>query len=371
MSYPPRTLMSALVLALGCLALTASAQDQLTPQKKFDLGVMRYSEGLDFYDGFLWHTAIDTLHQLDPAAATDTDGDGDYDLRPVRSWALDHVRQAESSVWFEGELFNFAYRDTYGNLCDSFYRLNLNDNETYWWEHIAEGQGTTNFGTCRDRSNPGQTIIYTGHYDNLLLWLEPATGLTTRSVTVPLLDWIEDLGMDRYHTVWASSFDHYAYPGLYRIDPGTGELIAQYAGPDELPIIDGIAIDSLPDHDRMYVTGKDSRYIWQYVVPALETGVDDGPPAPVLELHANYPNPFNPRTTITYRLARDLPVQLAVYDLNGRRVRTLVNETREAGLHSVDWNGADDCGRAVATGTYLYRLTTGQEVRSRRMVLVR
>lgn len=74
-------------------------------------------------------------------------------------------------------------------------------------------------------------------------------------------------------------------------------------------------------------------------------------------LHNNYPNPFNPTTTITYALPEASQVQLTVYDLAGRTVATLADGTVEAGYGSAFWSGKDDSGRPVPTGIYLYRLT--------------
>lgn len=86
------------------------------------------------------------------------------------------------------------------------------------------------------------------------------------------------------------------------------------------------------------------------------TGVDDGPPgAGVGSLHI-HPNPFNPATTIEYRLPRAQTVQVAVYDVAGRRVVTLASGPHAAGPHSIAWDGRDGRGRPVASGVYLVRV---------------
>jgi hypothetical protein len=89
------------------------------------------------------------------------------------------------------------------------------------------------------------------------------------------------------------------------------------------------------------------------------------------ELLGAAPNPFNPRTTIRFSLATDQTVELAVHDLTGRRVRTLVQGHRAAGDHAVLWDGLDDQGRAVASGVYLVQLRGESFVDSRRATLVR
>lgn len=105
------------------------------------------------------------------------------------------------------------------------------------------------------------------------------------------------------------------------------------------------------------------------------TGVDvrsPAPAAPRMSLHQNYPNPFNPGTTIRYTLPRAERVQLRVYDVHGRLVRTLRDGSEPAGDRRVEWDGRDRSGQPVASGVYLYRLTTESgESQSNRMVVAK
>jgi len=88
-------------------------------------------------------------------------------------------------------------------------------------------------------------------------------------------------------------------------------------------------------------------------------------------LEANYPNPFNPQTVITYTIPRSSHVRLAVYDLLGKRIRLLLDESKQAGRHQAAWDGTNEKGEAVASGNYLYRLDADGVALSRRMTLVR
>jgi hypothetical protein len=97
-------------------------------------------------------------------------------------------------------------------------------------------------------------------------------------------------------------------------------------------------------------------------VPAATAGVVLYPPAP---------NPFNPRTTLSFSLPAASPCRLAVYGADGRRVRVLVDARLDAGTHDVTWDGRDGRGRQVAAGTYLLRLVAGDVAASRRLVLVK
>lgn len=90
------------------------------------------------------------------------------------------------------------------------------------------------------------------------------------------------------------------------------------------------------------------------------------------KLSANYPNPFNPSTTFSYTLPLDKAVSVKVYDVTGRLVRTLVNNTpHAAGSYEVSWDGTSDSGHPVASGTYIYTLEWGQFMQSNSMILLK
>ncbi len=91
----------------------------------------------------------------------------------------------------------------------------------------------------------------------------------------------------------------------------------------------------------------------------------------VFSLHGNYPNPFNPKTTISFNLPSNQQVKLAVYSLDGRKVATLLDEPRSAGAHEVTWMGLDDAGQPVASGSYMYRLEAGPYSQVMKMTLVK
>lgn len=85
----------------------------------------------------------------------------------------------------------------------------------------------------------------------------------------------------------------------------------------------------------------------------------------------NYPNPFEEQTTLEYVLPEPSPVRLVVYDVLGRQVRTLVDEKKQAGRHTVQWNGTDESGRRMASGVYLARLIVDGTTKVRKMTFVR
>lgn len=82
------------------------------------------------------------------------------------------------------------------------------------------------------------------------------------------------------------------------------------------------------------------------------------------------PNPFNPRTTITYALPRDMEMSLVIFDVRGRKAATVASGIQGAGKHTVTWDGRDDQGLPLPSGVYLARLKAGALVLTRRMTLV-
>jgi hypothetical protein len=104
-------------------------------------------------------------------------------------------------------------------------------------------------------------------------------------------------------------------------------------------------------------------------VTAIEEKVEQLPTQ--FELSQNYPNPFNPTTLISYALPQNAFVTLKVYDMLGREVKTLVSKEVAAGNYSVDWNGDDNFGNKVATGAYVYRITAGDFVSVKKMLLIK
>jgi beta-glucosidase len=85
----------------------------------------------------------------------------------------------------------------------------------------------------------------------------------------------------------------------------------------------------------------------------------------------NFPNPFNPTTTIEFRLDQAAGIKLAIYALNGSLIRSLINEHRPAGTHALTWDGKNDNGNAVASGIYLLRLSGGNHQVQRKIMLIR
>jgi hypothetical protein len=106
--------------------------------------------------------------------------------------------------------------------------------------------------------------------------------------------------------------------------------------------------------------------------PTVLTGIPAGRSTPAaFSLEQNFPNPFNPHTTIQYTLPERMHVRLSVYNILGQHVTTVVNDVRNGGFHSVQWNGKNDLGISVASGLYFYHITAGQFTAARKMLMIR
>jgi hypothetical protein len=117
--------------------------------------------------------------------------------------------------------------------------------------------------------------------------------------------------------------------------------------------------------------------VYSFIVD-VTLDIDDDPSTdPFLprsfSLSQNYPNPFNPSTTIDYGVpeGEEVLVDLRIYELRGRLIRSLVREEKMPGSYSVHWDGRDEMGRAVGSGVYFYRLEAGKSSLTKKMVVMR
>ncbi|MBU1319157.1 MAG: M6 family metalloprotease domain-containing protein [candidate division Zixibacteria bacterium] len=101
-------------------------------------------------------------------------------------------------------------------------------------------------------------------------------------------------------------------------------------------------------------------------------GSDDNPSLPgAYLLHQNWPNPFNMETSIAFDLRTPAQTKLVIYNLLGQRVVTLIDQSLDAGSHTISWNGRSDSGNEVSSGVYFYRLESGTFEETKRMLLIK
>lgn len=182
----------------------------------------------------------------------------------------------------------------------------------------------------------------------------------------------------------------YAHPRVLRLVPTTTWGDASVISPKPNPSDNfskqytGIALDTTWDDSQIYVLAFVSHHsdnvqrrtvlnsIEQRLIPVV-VSVDDrdaGLPAR-FALYENYPNPFNPSTTIRYDLPRQSQVSLKVFNILGEEVATLVNEAQPGGKYELNWNGKNRFGQQASSGVYVYRLQAGDFVQAKKMMLLK
>ena len=109
----------------------------------------------------------------------------------------------------------------------------------------------------------------------------------------------------------------------------------------------------------VYDGGYESEFSDDAVIEHVPTNAGDILIPTRTELAGNYPNPFNPETTINFALKEAGSVSIEVYNIRGEKVQTLVDGYLEAAYHSVVWNGKDSAGKNVSSGIYFYKMKAG------------
>lgn len=136
--------------------------------------------------------------------------------------------------------------------------------------------------------------------------------------------------------------------------------------------VSGVNLDA--EANTITFTSEELSNYYALVAPTSVTGIEDsfnGAVPAEFVLQQNYPNPFNPATNIQFEVPVQSQVQLSVYNLLGQRIVVLLNENKPAGVYTVQWNGRDDSGRLVSSGIYLVKMEAGEQVKIRRMTLLK
>jgi hypothetical protein len=222
-----------------------------------------------------------------------------------------------------------------------------------------EGNITTNYNP--NGSNQGNGI--TGNSGGWVLAEFPLDDYNGQSALLRM----------RYVTDgWITEEGFYA-DEFYPVEIFDEEVILSSDIVDTFYVVNG----RLPGDYYYQVRAKDAEDQWSvfsnrevaHVHP--QTGIDDNQLPVSLSLNQNYPNPFNPQTAISFSIPQRELVELTIYNILGSKVRTLVSSEFEAGEHMVIFDSIDDHGSTVAPGIYFYRLKTGSDVLTRKMVLIK
>lgn len=173
---------------------------------------------------------------------------------------------------------------------------------------------------------------------------------------------------DTVQWVWANGV-HTVTSGTDLNDPAVGALFDE-SFTSAQPLVSFVFTEV---GDQNYFCRPHLNFGMMGIVHVLApSAVGDTRARPVAQLLPNSPNPFNPQTTIAYDLPNQTAVSLRVFDVSGRLVRVLVDgEVIAEGRNEAIWNGRDDTGRRVASGTYFYRLEAGEYSETKGMALIK
>ena len=177
-------------------------------------------------------------------------------------------------------------------------------------------------------------------------------------------------GLDDFDVMAASGTSRVEMSYITAQSP-QGAVVSNVNG-DAVVILSGFSFASIRDNEADGISDRAShlRNILFYMGTPTNPPTGAGP-ASSNGLSQNYPNPFNPQTTISFSLAAREHVTLRVYNVAGELVRTLVNDPRSSGAHTVTWDGHDDAGTGVSSGVYFYKLVAGTFSQTRKMVLMK
>ncbi len=166
-----------------------------------------------------------------------------------------------------------------------------------------------------------------------------------------------DGGIGNYDYQWY-------YYGYYGWTEYSGEIYSTmtktlYYDPDghDLKCVVIAGNEQEEDQIHVYVTGDE---------PFKKSSIPQ-----TITLDTNYPNPFNPTTNIKFELSKSQKVEISVYSISGKKVRTLVNNTMEAGYHTINWNATDDTGTKVTSGVYIYQMKCNGKIFTNKMILAK
>jgi hypothetical protein len=175
------------------------------------------------------------------------------------------------------------------------------------------------------------------------------------------------------------------------IDPDGDEVVYSFVISKSEFFEDSISVVGIADTFYLLkdtTLSPNTSYFWRIVASDTREGystspigqfttsnilsIDDEKKIPLTyELHQNYPNPFNPITTIRFDLPHSRNVMIEVFDILGRRVTVLANGIIDAGYHSIVWNGRNQNSETISSGVYFYRITAGNYVKTRRMLMLK
>ena len=258
------------------------------------------------------------------------------DLNGSNSYMYYHYNEDEEV--FVIQYSNWLFFNGSGNLNFQVH-LHLNGDIWFYYDDMEGNLYSATIGIENSNATTGLQVIYNGNY----LTSQHAIKLSYNANWLSLNSWQGVINENEPHYLTVS-FPEYLLP--------TGEysaIIRVHTNDPTNSVVD------IPLSVNITTVSNDNN-----AVDVVSS-----------KLSQNYPNPFNPETTINFFVQQNSHVELAIYDLKGRKVKTLVKNSFAPGKHSVVWNGLNNHGQEVASGVYFYKMRNGTFSSTRKMILLK
>jgi len=286
---------------------------------------------------------------------------------PTSSTVWYHGEQ-ETYVLWEGAVGPTVHVDLYkgGFFVDLYHGETNNDGNA--------GRTTPIFPNCGTGDDFQLKVVDTqGNYGFSEEFTINGNGSEIINVTHPTSTTIWSHGQVNTYSEWTGAEGDLVWLALYK----SGVFLTNYVQWTEN---DGHA-DRIEEIYSSWGTGSDFQILimdenanWGFSDEFTITSLDSEDNIVLVmsnKLIGNYPNPFNPETTIKYSINEDSNVQIEIYNIRGQKVKTLIDDFRDAGYHQLIWNGIDNRNKPVSSGLYFYRLKSNSFSQIRKMLLLK
>ena len=230
-----------------------------------------------------------------------------------------------------------------------------------------------------DPSNADNVIVAFSNYSVISLWYTNNGGSSWQNISGnleqnpdgsgngPAINWAEILPTEQgtIYLVGAST-------GLYSsILLNGASTVWANEGPTSIGNVVVDMIDSRTTDNLVVVATHGNGMYSSNVSVTTAMGPEPGGLVKAFQLKQNFPNPFNPATTIEYSISESSPVTIKVFNIEGKEIATLVNSYHAPGNYSIEWNGMNRFGQPAASGTYIYEIIAGKFHEAKRMILMK
>jgi hypothetical protein len=291
----------------------------------------------------------------------------EYSMKPLDAFEavldkIDMIKTRDFSlVKIQGEWFGTCeWTINYGDLVI----VNCTEDGSFYWGEDGGG------GVDKMTRSPSQDFVYTEEADYIPVIVELDTEALGNPSEIGIFVDDECKGAEVIPDS-VVQIRAYVFGDTIAFDPGEVSFQLSYGTRAENRILNNYSVKMDPGEKGKKETLDFSKKRKRYYLISLKDTDGVEPEIIATSLGVNYPNPFNPVTTIKYSLANQGQVELAVYNIKGQKVRTLVNKVQESGQYQVIWDGTNGKCKPAASGIYLYRMSTADKILHKKMLLMK